>query len=86
MLCQQKNSSLLYFSVSTKYGGNTFEHKLRWLLCSFSSHNIAKGLLILSIKVFCGYTQIRHAQCLVKYCIIVQSFFVGQQGLDCGLR
>ena len=80
MLCQQKNSSLLYFSVSTKYGGNTFEHKLRWLLCSFSSHNIAKGLLILSIKVYVDIilSQIRHAQCLVKYCIIVQSFFVGQ--------
>ena len=55
--------------------GTHWECKLSWLLCSFSSHNIAKGQLsthlFLPIKVHVGtnISQIKHAQCLVKYCV-----------------
>lgn len=55
--------------------GTHWECKLSWLLCSFSSHNIAKGQLsihlFLPIKVHVGtnLSQIKHAQCLVKYCV-----------------
>ena len=64
--------------------GTHSDCKLSWLLCSFSSHNIAKGQLFihlfLPIKVHMGTIlfQSKHAQGLVKYCITVQSFIDGQ--------
>lgn len=65
---------IFYIFVSTKYiFFLCWEHTLSWLLSSFSCHNIARGLAILSIKVFMGTIlfQIRHFQSLVKHCIIV---------------
>lgn len=53
MLCQLKNSVLFPFSVSTKYVlsvlGTSCEHELSQL-CSFSSHNTAKGLVIFPLR------------------------------------
>lgn len=69
MLCQQKNSNFYIFI----YLFLCWEHILSWLLSSFSCHNIAKDLAILSIKVYIGTIlyQMRHFQSLVKHCIIV---------------
>lgn len=58
--------------------GTLFECKLSWLLCSFSIHNIAKGLVILSIKVYVSIVlfQIRHDHSLLKHlhcCLIFNS-------------
>lgn len=69
-------SFLFLPSTSLSVLGTQSGCKLSWLLCSFSSHNTAKGLVILSIKVYVDavLSQIGHVHSLVKYCIIVWSF------------
>lgn len=65
--CQHKNSIFVMFFCF--YQVSLFlcwEHILSRLLSSFSCHNIAKDLAILSIKVYVGtvLSQIRHFQSL----------------------
>lgn len=79
------NRRIFYFILlfPPRMQGTHSECKLSWLLCSFSSHKIAKGQLFihlfLPIKVHMGtvLSQIQHAQCLVKYCIILCWWTVG---------
>lgn len=51
------NNRILFYYIFlflTSVMGTHSECKLSWLWCSFGSHDIAKGLVVLSIKVYVG--------------------------------
>lgn len=67
MLCQPKSSYSSFLFLSSVFRsvlGTCCECELSQLLCFFRSHNIAKGLVIFSIKVYVGadLSPTRHTQ------------------------